>query len=61
MIGLWGVGLCILAGTIGSGLELVDHGGPLRQYDWFGASRVIKGTINEFPPSRSRSPTCTGT
>ena len=49
VIGLWGVALCILAGTIGSGLELVDHGGPLRQYDWFGASRVIKGTINEFP------------
>ncbi len=49
VIGLWGVALCILAGTIGSGLELLDHGGPLRQYDWFGASRVITGTINEFP------------
>ena len=24
-------------------------GGPLRAYDWFGASRVIEGTINEFP------------
>ena len=47
--GLWGVGLCVLAGTIGSGLELVEHGGPLRTYDWFGASRVIEGTINEFP------------
>ena len=41
--------LCILAGTIGSGLELVSEGGPLRAYDWFGASRVIRGTINEFP------------
>jgi hypothetical protein len=47
--GLWGVALCIVAGTIGSGLELVRDGGPLRSYDWFGASRVIKGTINEFP------------
>ncbi len=47
--GLWGVALCLLAGTIGSGLELVDEGGPLRGYDWFGASRVIEGTINEFP------------
>jgi YYY domain-containing protein len=47
--GLWGVALCLLAGTIGSGLELVHHGGPLRGYDWFGASRVITGTINEFP------------
>jgi YYY domain-containing protein len=47
--GLWAIGLCLLAGTIGSGLELIHHGGPLRSYDWFGASRVIKGTINEFP------------
>src|SRR5215218_4050967 len=41
--GLWGVALCIVAGTIGSGLELVRDGGPLRSYDWFGASRVIEG------------------
>src|SRR3954451_7471248 len=47
--GLWGVALCVAAGTIGSGLELVEQGGPLRGYDWFGASRVIEGTINEFP------------
>src|SRR5829696_3572445 len=47
--GLWGVALCVLTGTLGSGLELVEHGGPLRSYDWFGASRVIDGTINEFP------------
>ncbi len=47
--GLWGVALCVVAGTIGSGLHLVEHGGPLRSYDWFGASRVIEGTINEFP------------
>ena len=48
-IGLWGVALCVVAGTIGSGLELLQDGGPLRTYDWFGASRVIEGTINEFP------------
>ena len=59
--GLWGVALCILAGTIGSGLELVSEGGPLRAYDWFGASRVIPGTINEFPAFSFTSPTCTGT
>ena len=47
--GLWGVALCIVAGTIGSGVELFSEGGPLRSYDWFGASRVIEGTINEFP------------
>jgi YYY domain-containing protein len=48
-IGLWGVALCIVAGTVGGGLELVREGGPLREYDWFGTSRVIEGTINEFP------------
>ena len=47
--GLWGVALVLLAGTIGSGLDQVADGGPLRSYDWFGASRVIEGTINEFP------------
>ena len=49
VIGLWGVALCVVAGTIGSGLDLLQDGGPLRTYDWFGASRVIEGTINEFP------------
>src|SRR5215203_6047165 len=33
--GLWGVALCMVAGTVGSGLELVSDGGPLRSYDWF--------------------------
>jgi YYY domain-containing protein len=47
--GLWGVALCLPAGTIGAGLDVLGDGGPLRGYDWFGASRVIKGTINEFP------------
>ena len=47
--GLWGIALCLLAGTIGSGIDLLGDGGPLRGYDWFGASRVIEGTINEFP------------
>ncbi|HYH88763.1 MAG TPA: DUF2298 domain-containing protein [Solirubrobacteraceae bacterium] len=47
--GLWGVALCIVAGTIGAGLDVLNDPGPLRAYDWFGASRVIEGTINEFP------------
>ena len=46
---LWGVGLVLVAGTVGAGIELLGEGGPLRSYDWFGASRVIAGTINEFP------------
>jgi YYY domain-containing protein len=47
--GLWGVALVLVAGTLGAGIDVLGHGGPLRDYDWFGASRVIKGTINEFP------------
>jgi len=47
--GLWGVALCVVAGTIGAGLDLVREGGPLLGYDWFGVSRVVEGTINEFP------------
>jgi YYY domain-containing protein len=47
--GLWGVALCLVAGTIGSGLDLLLEGGPLRAYDWFAPSRVISGAITEFP------------
>jgi len=47
--GLWGVALVLVAGTIGAGIDVLGDGGPLRDYDWFGASRVIEGTINEFP------------
>src|SRR4051812_13970358 len=47
--GLWGVALVLVAGTLGAGIDVLGHGGPLRDYDWFGASRVIEGTINEFP------------
>src|SRR5215213_1658958 len=47
--GLWGVGLVLLAGTVGAGIDVLGVDGPLSGYDWFGASRVIKGTINEFP------------
>ena len=44
-----GAGAVHRGGTVGSGLQLVNDPGPLRDYDWFGASRVITGTINEFP------------
>lgn len=47
--GLWAVALCLVLGTVGGGEQLLRDGGPLRDYDWFGASRVIAGTINEFP------------
>src|SRR5215212_7046429 len=47
--GLWGVGLVLVAGTVGAGIDVLGVDGPLSGYDWFGASRVIRGTINEFP------------
>jgi YYY domain-containing protein len=47
--GLWAVALCLVLGTIGGGERLLRLDGPLRGYDWFAASRVIAGTINEFP------------
>src|SRR3954466_2861385 len=47
--GLWGVGFVLVAGTVGAGIDVLGVDGPLTGYDWFGASRVIKGTINEFP------------
>src|SRR3954451_18348061 len=47
--GQWGVALVLVAGTVGAGFDVLGHDGSLRAYDWFGASRVIKGTINEFP------------
>lgn len=47
--GVWTVALCLLVGSVGGGEQLLSEGGALRSYDWFGASRVIAGTINEFP------------
>jgi len=47
--GLWAVALCLVLGNVAGGEQLLRDGGPLREYDWFGASRVIAGTINEFP------------
>jgi len=47
--GLLTVALVLLLGSVGAGEQLLSEGGPLRAYDWFAASRVIEGTINEFP------------
>src|SRR3954453_4543371 len=47
--GLWGVALVLVAGTVGAGFDVLGHDGSLLAPDWFGASRVIKGTINESP------------
>jgi YYY domain-containing protein len=47
--GLAAVGLVVIAGNLEGARVLIAEGGPLRDYDWFAASRVIAGTITEFP------------
>lgn len=49
LAGAAAVVLLLLAGTVKGGLTVIGHDGPLSSFDWFGASRVIPGTINEFP------------
>ena len=39
----------LLAGNLAAALELLRHDGTLTAYPWFEASRVVPGTINEFP------------
>ena len=41
--------LLVVAGTPGGGLDAIGHDGDWREFGWFSASRVIPGTINEFP------------
>ena len=47
--GLAAVVLVLVAGNLEGARLLIADGGPLREYDWFAASRVIDDTINEFP------------
>ncbi len=47
--GLAGVGLLLVGGNLEGARLLAADGGPLRDYDWFAASRVIPDTITEFP------------
>jgi YYY domain-containing protein len=47
--GLAAVGLVLVAGNLEGARLLIAHGGPLREYDWFAASRVDPDTITEFP------------
>jgi YYY domain-containing protein len=47
--GLGSVGLVVVGGNLEGARLLIAEGGPLREYDWFAASRVIDDTINEFP------------
>ena len=47
--GLMAVVVCIVLGNLAGVREWLDAASPPGDYDWFGASRVITGTINEFP------------
>ncbi len=47
--GLAAVALVLVAGNLEGARLLIAEGGPLREYDWFAASRVIEDTIDEFP------------
>ncbi len=47
--GLLAVALCLVLGNLAAARELFETTGPLTAYDWFAPSRVVPGTINEFP------------
>jgi YYY domain-containing protein len=47
--GVAAVVLVLVAGNLEGARLLIADGGPLREYDWFAASRVVDDTINEFP------------
>jgi YYY domain-containing protein len=47
--GLGAVALVVVGGNLEGARLLIADGGPLREYDWFAASRVVDDTINEFP------------
>lgn len=49
LTGLLTMGLVLVAGNLASAVLLLEFDGPLTSYDWFQASRVVPGTINEFP------------
>jgi YYY domain-containing protein len=47
--GLLAVALCVVLGDLAGVRAWIDAAHPPGDYDWFGVSRVIGGTINEFP------------
>lgn len=49
LTGLLTVALVLVAGNLAAAVLLLEVDGPLVTYDWFQASRVVPGTINEFP------------
>ena len=47
--GLFSVALVLVLGNLDGARELLAHGGPLGDYDWFAPSRIDPDTITEFP------------
>jgi YYY domain-containing protein len=47
--GLLAVALTVVLGNLAGVREWVQAAHPPGDYDWFGVSRVVPGTINEFP------------
>ena len=47
--GLVAVALCLVLGDLAGAREWLQAKSPPGDYDWFGVSRVIPDTINEFP------------
>ncbi|HEX3278367.1 MAG TPA: DUF2298 domain-containing protein, partial [Thermoleophilaceae bacterium] len=49
VVGLVAVVAVLVLGNIAGGRELLQTPDPPHGYDWFAPSRVVPGTINEFP------------
>ena len=49
LVGVTAVVVCIVIGNVAGAREWLDAADPPGDYDWFAPSRVIPGTINEFP------------
>ena len=49
LVGVTAVVVCIVLGNLAGAREWLDAADPPGDYDWFAPSRVIPGTINEFP------------
>jgi YYY domain-containing protein len=49
LVGVTAVVVCIVIGNLAGAREWLEAADPPGDYDWFAPSRVIPGTINEFP------------
>ena len=49
LVGVTAVVVCVVLGNLAGVREWLDASEPPADYDWFAPSRVVEGTINEFP------------